>query len=68
MCLWNWTAFSGLWWVFPLMFIVCMVVMFLIACGPARRMMAGNRCDRFYKESGGRKGSYGGEDGHERDH
>ncbi len=27
------TPFFGLWWVFPLMFIVCMIVMFLVMRG-----------------------------------
>ena len=48
--MWYWycAPFSGLWWIFPLMFIFCMVVMFFIMraflggrfpCGCMHRMM-----------------------------
>ncbi len=74
MCFWSWTVFSGLWWVFPLAFIMCLVVMFLVmrtffagrlACGPMHRDTPGGDRGGSREETGSRKGMNVREDGYE---
>ena len=65
MWFWCWAPLSTLWWLFPLMIIVCMVMMFVtmrafitgrFPCRPTRRMVSGhghNAC--CGEDDGGRK-------------
>jgi hypothetical protein len=77
MCFWYGTPFSAFWWLFPLMCVVCMVVMFLMMrafftgrfpCGPMHRMTPGAQVGTCGRESGARKGPDAKEGGHETDH
>ena len=73
--MWYWCGapFSGLWWMFPLMFIFCMVVMCFVLrafvggkfpCGCMHGMMGRTRDDARYGARGeSRKGSPG-KEGH----